>query len=133
MAEYSYAIGTAIDSLTNIEDLVTNFPAPRSKFFPFSVYVTLANKISFGRGRPTAEWRWGFLRNFEGEAFRDALRTYCPGASAVVFIRTMTNENLNEYKAYQAVMKWPEDEAQDARRRIDFVIQFTNMILTEEP
>ena len=132
-AQYDYKIGATVDAMTNIEDLITFFPAPKSKFFPFSSYAMLANKTKIGIGRPTAEWHWGFLRNVDVDLFRDTLREYCENASDIVFIKTQTNENENEYAVFQATMLWPEEENNDASRRIDFTVKFINLIPATEP
>lgn len=134
MPMYSYEIGLTIEEMVNVESLVTGFPAPKSKFYPFSSYVTLANKTKRGRGNPIAEWRWGIIKNFTSNGMRDSLKTYCTGSSSSVIIRTKTNESLDsQYLYYTCIMNWPEEEPRESFRRIDFVIRFTNLVLTAPP
>lgn len=136
MPQYSYAIGTTIDALANLEDIFAGLPAPKHKFQSFASIVTLGDKTLKGIGLPIASWDWGLLENTSPIfLYRDALRVYCPAtqASATVFIRTRTNDNVDEYKAFQATMAWPLTEDKYAGRRVNFAIQFTHMVLTAEP
>ena len=126
---YVFAIGTAMTP-TNLEALATPVIPPKSTFFPSASKVTLADGSDRAVGAPTATWHWGFLRQTQ----RDMLRTFCPGTSATVYIRTYTKDLTSAPKYYQAVMHWPTDaEETDASRRIDFTIKFDQMVLQADP
>lgn len=124
MTLYSYEIGSTA-STTNLESLSTPITATKSTFHPYSVMLPLGDGTVRGAGWPTAEWRWGFL----SQAQRDALRAFCSGASASVYIRTRINDTSDAYKYFTATIIWPiESEERDAGRRLDFVIQFQKMV-----
>jgi hypothetical protein len=61
-------------------------------------------------------------------ANRNALRAYCTGKSARVYIRTRKNDSSDAYVTYSAVMLWPDDEERFASRRLNFAIEFRDMI-----
>src|SRR5690349_725008 len=107
MTDYidSFEIGLALDDMTNLEDLEVGMRGPKDKFSPYTDTVTLADGTEKGIGSPICEWNFGILT----QAQRDALRDYCtaPAASAVVFIRTRTNESSDAYAYFQAIMVWP--------------------------
>jgi hypothetical protein len=84
----------------------------------------------------TAEWIWNANSNdYIPTAQRDQLRVFCPGASAVVYIQTYTNDKdtnspfgSNVIHTFQAVMIWPQEEKREANVRRDFVIKFRAMV-----
>ncbi len=124
MPLYEYQIGTTMGGLVNIESLPTPLPNMKSYYKQFSELVTLANGASFGRGFASAEWRWNLLTRPQ----RDQLRTFCPGTSAAVYIRTRSNDNEDEYKYFQAIMHFPIEEEKDTTVRMDVTIVFTHLI-----
>ena len=123
-AIYEYQIGAAMESLVNIESLTVPLPNMKSYYKQFSEVVTLANGASFGRGFAQVEWRWNLLTREQ----RDQLRTFCTDASATVYIHTRTNDNEDEYKYFQAIMRFPTEEEKDSRARMDITILFTHLI-----
>lgn len=123
-------IGTSMGSLTNLESLSTPVTPPKSTFSQYAELVGLGSGGTRGVGLPIASWRWGFIHRAE----RDELRTFCPGASAVVYIRTYTKETSDVTAYYRATVHWPVlEEEVDASRRIGFVLNFTDMILQAPP
>lgn len=129
MTLYLFAIGTAMTP-TNLESLATPVIPPASTFSPSASVVTLADGSEREIGSPVATWKWGFLK----QAQRDMLRTFCPGASATVYIRTYTKDLAQAPKYYQAVMHWPTtSEESFATKRLDFVIKFDQMLLQADP
>ncbi len=108
--------------LASVESL--GLPAPRGLFTPFTQAVTLGDGGVRGAGWKTAEWRWGFVTR----AQRDALRAYCPGASAEVYISTRTVDSSDAYGVFRARMLWPQQEEPQAGRRLDFSIKFQGLI-----
>lgn len=125
--EYSFMIGTAYATLTNLEAL--NIPAPRSIWRPYAALADLSDKTVRGLGSPVVVWEWGFLT----QAQRDALRTYCTGASSNVWIKTQTMDSAAAYVYYSGVMIWPEQEDYAASRRLNFTLIFRQLTLYTPP
>jgi hypothetical protein len=123
MTLYQYAIGLSAETLTNIESLTVSVRPPKHGFSPYSKPLPLGNGTVRGGGWPTASWNWKIL----GRAERDQLRTFCPGASAEVFITTRISDNADEYKTFSAVMLWPQEEEKDAGKRPDFTLKFQRL------
>jgi hypothetical protein len=128
----NFEIGTSMAAMVNVESLASaKMPPPRAPFSPYSGYITLADGSERGIGFPKCEWNFGVLT----QAQRDALRTYCAGASAGVYIRTKINEN-DAFKYYQAIMVWPREYAENRDflgTRVDFVIQFRMLVVQPDP
>jgi hypothetical protein len=118
--------GAAFDyaTLVNLESLSTPVYPPKSTYRPYTEAVTLASGKLRGLGRPVALWQWGFITR----AMRDKLRTYCTGKSAAVYIRTRTNESSDAYSTFSAVMMWPDDEDKQTGRRVNFAVDFKNIV-----
>jgi len=125
MALYSYELGTTYAGMTNVEELATPLPPPRSTFKLYSQTVNLGDGTVRGAGRAATEWRFGYLTL----AQRNQLRQFCPGASANnIYIKTRTNDSADLYKVYTATMVWPQSEERDTGgRRLDFVVEFVNL------
>lgn len=120
---------TGVD-LTNIESLVsTTNPgdqqAPRSFFTEFSKMVPLGNGRVRGLGWSQVLWKFGFV----SQALRNALRTYCTGASNAVYIRSREDDTSRAYQFYSCSLVWPIGrENNQAGRVLDFVLTFPNAI-----
>lgn len=127
MPLYQNELGATLATMTNFESMATPIPNPKTFFKPYAELVTLGNGSSFGRGFPQAEMRWNILTR----AQRDQLRTYCTGASAAVFVKLRTNDDEDEYKVFQGIMHWVEEEEKDSRARVDFTLRFTHLIEQE--
>jgi len=112
--------------LTNVENLLAGFPAPKGVFQPYTIALPLEDGGVRGGGWKKAVWKWSFVT----QAQRDTLRAYCPGASADVYIKTRTVDNADAYAIYSAKMLWPgpDPEQRDALRRIDFELTFQALI-----
>ncbi len=120
-----FRIGNTLAGMTNIEALATPLPVPRSVFTDYAERIMAASGKSYGRGYPTCRWIFALLTS----AQRAQLRTFCPGASAAVYIRTLANDDT--YHTYQAIMHWPEEEERDPskrRDRLEFTVLFTNLV-----
>jgi len=127
----SFAIGISMETITNIEQLATPLPVPRSPFSPYGAYTTMANGLKRGRGFPALSWIFSLLT----PAQRTQLRVFCPGSSATVYIRTPINDG-DTYAYFQAVMHWPEKEVRDPTRvhhRLEMEFSFTRLILEPDP
>jgi len=124
MTQYLFALGLAMTP-TNIESLTVPVTCPKSTFSPYSSVVELADGSKRGVGAPVATWHWDFLP----QTMRDQLRTFCPGASASVYIRTYTKDNALSPHYYLAQMIWPtQSEETQATRRMDFTIEFRQLV-----
>jgi hypothetical protein len=120
----AYKIGTSLVGMVTLDSL--GIPDPKGIYRPYTEAVNLGDGTVRGAGYPTAEWQWGFLTQTQ----REALRDYCAGASASVYIETTTTENSDEYKDFLAVMIWPEEEERtSAMRRLEFSVQFRQMVV----
>ena len=109
--------------MLNLEDIALE--APKPLFLPWLESKDLGNGRVRGAGRPKGTWAWGYVTRVQ----RDILRTYCVGKSSLVYIRTSINDNSDAYVTYSAVMLWPDgDEGRDASRRINFMIEFRNLV-----
>lgn len=121
MSYSDYWIGISHAYLTPLYYLgVVN---PKGIYKPFQDQITLSNGMIRGIGQPSATWHWDFLK----AAQRDILRAYCTGASNTIEIVTRVNDN-DEFIEFYGIMVWPIGEDRDARRRIPFEIEFTNLI-----
>ena len=119
-----FKIGTTQANMTNVEALATPLPVPRSVFRDFADVVTAASGRSYGRGLPTCKWIFSVLTS----AQRQQLKTFCSGKSAVIYIRTLANDDV--YYNYRAIMHWPVEEERDPskrRDRLEFEIEFTHL------
>jgi hypothetical protein len=98
MARYEYAIGTTVESMQYLFQLKVK--APKQAFNPYSRLLSTNDGGEDGTGWPVAEWYYSFLTQTE----RDTLKTFCPGQSADVYVRTL-NDDL-EWTTYRAKMLW---------------------------
>jgi hypothetical protein len=128
---YDYQIGVVSGSMLKLENLVTSGSStpvtyPKSTFMPYSAEQMLVSGLVRGVGYPACTWIWSVIPRIE----RDALRQYCSGKSAAVFIKTKTMDTSDSYHTYSAIMVWPtQEEERDAERRIQFKITFKTMVL----
>lgn len=121
---YSYQIGTALGSMTNLESLTTPVSPPKSKPKFYEEALDLGDSTVRGGGRPSVVWHWDFLT----QAQRDQLRTFCTGASANIYIKSRGLDSTSAYMCYSAVMIWPIEEERVATKRLDFNIEFRNLV-----
>lgn len=115
------------DKLTKVEDLTRSAicMAPRSVARPWEEVKDTGDGLARGLGRPAATWNWNFISRQQ----RDALRTYCTGKSARVYIRTRMNDSADAYLTYLAAMMWPDTEDRQTGRRINFTLEFRDLVL----
>jgi beta-xylosidase len=127
---HNFEIGTALNAMTNFAELTTPVHYPKTAFHPYAGMVDLENNSQRGVGLPSVALQWATITQAE----RDQLKVFCPGNSAVMYIRTRTNDNDAEFKYYQAQMIWPSlDEEYDARTRQGFSILFRQMLVQAPP
>lgn len=125
MGEYDYAIGTAADNLQNLEDDLGIPPPHPAPFREWAATYECGDGRVQGDGWPSVEWHWDYLSAVHAAA----LRTYCSGKSAFVYIKTLKADRTT-YGTYYVVMIWPTlpDEAafQMGRASSNFVLRFTH-------
>ena len=106
--------------------LVTSIGAdavnPLGSYYAWTASKHLANGLERSVGRPRALWLW---KNIAATA-RTALKLYCPGKSARVYICTLNDPSLGTYAAYQAAMIWPDS---DNAYTPEFAIEMRDLIL----
>lgn len=117
-----FQIGTTLGGIANLSALSTPVTNPKAEFTEYADTVRLGSGKLFGKGFPQATWYYGFLPEDE----YDQLRTFCPGASADVFIATLTNSN--SYTVYSAIMSMPLTYQIRAGRYVDVEIKFTHLV-----
>ena len=126
--DYSYKIGSTAGGTVNVESLVSavvgRMPAPVSRFAPYVEGIDTENGDIVALGLPTVIWAFPFLTL----AQRDALRAFCTGASATIFIETMGIDSSEAYLKLTGKMLWPQQETRDSNgRRLNFELTFIQM------
>ena len=125
-----YKIGAVSGSMMLLSALVVSgstvaVSPPKSTYMPYSSEQQLVSGLVRGVGYPVATWIWGVVTREE----RDALRSFCPGKSANVYIRTKTMDSADLYADFSAVMVWDtENEQRDTQRRLEFRITFQTLV-----
>ena len=122
-----FKIGTTLLGMNLLSALVavpeTEIPMPDSSFSLYSGAVDLADGLQRGLGKSTAVWHWEALTHTQ----REALKAYCSGLCADIFIRTLDEDN--EYADYSGFMIWPAMENIDAAGSVlDFTISFVQLV-----
>lgn len=120
-----FKIGTTLNDMVNIESLSTPLPVPRAIFIDYPELIVAASGRSYGRGYPSCKWIFSLLTSEQ----RQQLKSFCPGSSSVVYIRTLTNDDT--YANYQAIIHWPENEERDPskrRDRLELTVTFTHLV-----
>lgn len=118
----SYGLGTTAENILSHEQL--GLPVP-SEALPvdYESFINLGDGIPFGQGGLAQEQRYPLLTYAEYAVFK----TYCPGAGAVVYVRT--RKTLTTWAVYEAVMNMtsaPADDKVDILK--DVVIKYTRMV-----
>lgn len=117
----NYRIGTTSGNKVTLDTLVPRDPQPA--FAHYASYSMLGDGTARGVGWLQAEWRWAFISLTEIAA----LKTYCAGTSAVVYITTPDNEG--DWTGYSATIIWPQiTEPLHGDYVQDFVIQFVELV-----
>lgn len=108
MPVQNYEIGATYAGRVNVETLTAQKDnmAPKSRYYPYGETVQTGARTAVTRGAPYITWSWGFLY---ADMF-DALRAICPGGSASVVIRSLS-EDGQTYAYYTADMIWPGPDA----------------------
>lgn len=123
MADYEYAIGTTVENLQNLEDDLGIMPPHPAPFQEWAAEYEAGDGRVHGDGWPSATWHFDYLT----AAHIAALRTYCTGKSANVYIRTLKPDHTS-YGTYSAIMRWPSKLGyRMGRGTSDVELQFTHI------
>lgn len=123
MADYEYALGNAADALQNLEDDLDLPPPHPAPFREWATVYSCGDGAVQGDGFPSADWNWDYL----DKDHVAALRAYCSGKSASVYITTLEADG-ESYGTYQAIMLWPDEPGfQMGRASTSFVLKFTHL------
>jgi len=115
--DMAYAFGTSLGTLQTFRELgLANAPY-QDAYAPYSVEVEAADALVYGHGYPTTALRWGFI----SQADRDLLKGYCPGKSAITYVR-LRNDDW-EWCICKAVMIWQPENPPVTGVILDFSIQ----------
>jgi hypothetical protein len=118
----SYGLGATSAGIVSLETIGVPWP---SKAAParYAKYVKLGDRQTRGMGELTTTWRFVDL----DEIGITALRTYCSGSSAAVYMRTLAEDMT--YKVYAAIMTWDQSVPQvKAGMHVDVAIEFSAMV-----
>jgi hypothetical protein len=126
------AIGSTIEGLHKLSELDIYVPYGSSVSRPHWAFQDGAGvkELDDGSSRlvgfPNAQWRWDVITDEE----RGTLRSFCPGASADIYISTYTNDDVDNVTIFHGIMHWPSEKGEDvaATKRKDFMISFTNLV-----
>lgn len=132
MIHEDYAIGTSFAGLTLLTDLdvySTPYGSPVTRphwAFQDGGVIDLDDGSQRVIGLPKAQWLWNIITDDE----RNALKTFCPGVSAEVYISTYNNDDVDEVHNYRCTMLWPVEKGEivQATQRTDFEISFVNLV-----
>ena len=138
MALYSYAIGTAMNTMVNIEDLVSALsayhrcvPPAGLAVEPWAVYRVGADGTEYGDGYPRCTWKFSAMYQTQ----LDALLNYLGSAQSVsVYIRT--RKVGRTYSYYKAIMHRPKpNQMTPAYGNMwhDIEVEFTMLELQADP
>lgn len=118
----NYSIGLSSGSLTDVTTLSADAVAPIGDFMRWTTSDRLGNALERALGRPIATWYWCWIPPL----LRIALRTFCSGKSARVYIRTEDDPSLSTSAVFEAAMIWPDNE--DLYNQDEFRIVFRDLI-----
>lgn len=118
----SFGLGTTASNILSFEQLGLTGPSDAAPV-DYAKYITLGDGTPFGQGAKEQELRFSFLTLPELAVYR----TYCPGTSANVYIRTLKEGNVFAVYSAQMEMTVPRG-SQTIDILVDFVIKFTKMI-----
>ena len=116
-----YKMGTTSGNKVTLDTLVPRDPQPALAHY--AEYIRLGDGTTRGAGWIQAEWRWEFISLTEIAA----LKAYCTGITASVYITTLDNEG--DWTGYSATMVWPQiSEPLHGDYIQDFVIEFVELV-----
>jgi hypothetical protein len=120
MTAPDYKIGITSGSMVALSSILTTLP--KANVPDYDEFSTMAGGKDRGLGGLQCEWRFSGLTS----ADITALRAYCSGKSADVYIRTLTEGN--SYASYSAIMIWPKMLPPKAGVTYDYAFEFRQMV-----
>ena len=125
-----FMIGTTLESMVTLASL--GIPNPHPIYGQGVQSIKLGNNSARTIGAPVLIWAWGFIT----QAQRDTLRTYITGASAALYIRSVTTEVVddepNGAQDFLAQSWWPSPntpEDPQTGRRLEFQIIHRQLVV----
>lgn len=123
-APTTYEIGS---TLVGVTDMVNaGIIDPQAEYNEGTDTVVLGNGQQRRFGLPFATWVFGYLT----QAQYDALRAFCTGASAAVFIATINNDN--DFKRYAGIIQMPERYTIRDDKYLDVQVVISHLVEQEE-
>jgi hypothetical protein len=115
MATYPYALGSDYASLTDLETLLASegYPrgtVPRGRLYEASVFNDRADGQVAAHGFPYCIWVFDVLTI----PMIATLRTFCPGQSASVYLKT--RNQADAFVTFSGIMVWPTPQQMDKRQ-----------------
>lgn len=120
----AYKIGTTLENMVTLKSLGIKNPSDDPAIA--SDAIITGGRMVRSVGSPVNNWHWGII----SLSARNALKNYCTGKSAWVYIETM--EADRNYSIYYALMVWPDRERQTVDKVLDLTIDFMFMTKEEE-
>lgn len=118
-----FEIGTAEETLEQIDQLTTALPDPKSNYFAFSRKVSTGNAEDFGVGAPYATWTFPVLDIDQYNQLREF--------SGNLYIRTKTDND--SFAIFQCYASFPLDpQNRWFGQRQNYVVTFRNLVLIPE-
>jgi len=118
-----YKIGLTT-TMTALDALASPLPIPNFEWQDAQDEIILGNGQTRGIGSPLARWTFALSENV---AARNALKAFCPGRSAEVYIATQRNDG--SFANYSVTMHWPLTENKENGWDMGLVIEFTNLVV----
>jgi len=103
---HDYRIGSAPNLMQSFGELGIEAPFQEA-YAPFTVEAPAHDARVYGHGFEATALRWGFVT----QAQRNTLKSYCPGKSAVVYMRLRDDDWDLVY--VKANMIWQEEQPPD--------------------
>jgi hypothetical protein len=124
----TYGVGLTVGAITLFGDeggVLYRVPVPKGSYYEGSEQRDLVSGATRLVGYPRILWHWDFFK----PEWYDIMRTIFTEHSGTVFIRSTTNDNLDEFQTFEAVYSWPWELEKDSYRRMDFDIHFRRVIM----
>lgn len=119
-APTNYEIGSTLGGMADM--ITAGIIYPQAEYNEGVDTVTLGSGQLRRLGLPFATWTFGYLT----QAQYDALRAFCTGASAAVFIATINNDN--EFVRYAGIMQMPERYTIRDSKYIDMEVIISHLV-----
>jgi len=110
-----YHIGSVLTDMDTFQQLGIEAPF-QGAYVPFTVLAPAHDALVYGHGFEATALHWGFI----SQAQRNTLKSYCPGKSAVVFMRVRDDDWQWVY--IKAHMIWQEEQPPNNGYILDFSV-----------